>query len=199
MGKRRMFRAKGCIVHVRAVPISLAIIRNRPAPRTCNCPYVQDFARLPAKVSRLSSSSHFWRLILQGWLEEFLAHQLHHSRWTGEEVKMRLLARVAVILILLGCGTAPMLYGKMAAAAGTGQSVSGPKFALIINNWSHRVKLSEPGLLLILGLGLVVSAGRLPKFLNSRAYGKRRPVSSSEEQRNLKLVGKKSLSLKAVS
>jgi hypothetical protein len=118
---------------------------------------------------------------------------------SGREIcKMRFFARVAAILILLGCGTAPLLYGKM-AAAGTGESISVPKFAMVINGWAHKVRISEPGLLLVLGLGLVVSSGRLPRILNSRAYSRRRSQQSSREQRDLKLLGKKPLSLKAVS
>ena len=110
---------------------------------------------------------------------------------------MRLVARVAVILILLGCGTGPLLYGSKALSAQSG-STSAPKFAAIISTLTHKTKLSEPAWLFVLGLGLVVSAGRLPRILNSRAYTRRRP-SSNAGKPGLRLVGKKPFSLKAVS
>jgi hypothetical protein len=111
---------------------------------------------------------------------------------------MRLFARVLVILILLGCGTGPLLYGSRAAAA-KGQSGSAPRFAMMITNLSHKAKLSEPAWLFVLGAGLVVSAGRLPRILNSRAYARRRTSMNARKQRALRLVGKKPFSLKAVS
>lgn len=200
VAKRRMFRAKACIVGIRSLHMWLAIFRNPVCREDMQLPIPARFCETCGENKR----TFIFVTSLPIDFAQLLAANPWHINCTiegldGREVKMRLFARVAVILILLGCGTAPLLYGKMAAAAGTGQSISTPKFALIINNWSHRVKLSEPGLLLILGLGLVVSSGRLPRFLNSRAYGKRRPTSSAEDQRNLKLVGKKPFSLKAVS
>jgi hypothetical protein len=111
---------------------------------------------------------------------------------------MRLFARVLVILILLGCGTGPLLYGSRAAAA-KGHSGSAPKLAMILTELSRKVKLSEPAWLFVLGAGLVVSAGRLPRILNSRAYARRRTSTSAGKQRGPKLMGKKPLSLKAVS
>jgi hypothetical protein len=199
MGKHRMLRAKGCIVHLCGVHRSLAIVRIPSCKEDRQLPRRARFCETCGQVLQGFICVTFAAVGFASLIGRFLGTSIAQQRAGWERSKMRLLARVAVILILLGCGTAPMLYGKMAAVAGAGQAVSAPKFALIITNWSHRIKLSEPGLLLILGLGLVASAGRLPRFLNSRAYGKRRPMPSPEEQRNLKLLGKKPLSLKAVS
>lgn len=83
---------------------------------------------------------------------------------------MRKLARVAIVIIVVGLCTMPMLHGRKPAAGDPGRAaLQVHKFAFQIGGWGSGIKLSEPGLLLVVGLGLMVSAGRLPAVLRIRS------------------------------
>lgn len=81
---------------------------------------------------------------------------------------MRTLARAAIIVVVLGFGAVPMLHGGRPAGAKPGPSVVVSGIAIKINNWIPRIRISEPSLLLVLGMGLIVAAGVFPGFMRSR-------------------------------
>lgn len=81
---------------------------------------------------------------------------------------MRTLARAAIIVVVLGLGAVPMLHGGRPAGAKPGPSVVVSGFAIKINNWIPRIRIPEPALLLVLGMGLIVAAGIFPGFMRSR-------------------------------
>lgn len=82
---------------------------------------------------------------------------------------MRKLVRVGIVIIVVGICTIPMLYGRKPAAGNPGRQVLlAPRLAFQIGGVGSG-EWSEPGLLLVLGLGLMVSAGRLPAILRMSA------------------------------
>ncbi len=79
---------------------------------------------------------------------------------------MRKSARVAIVIILAGVSTMPMLQGRERVTGNPERAGSpAPNFVLQIGAWGRGIRLSEPALLVFLGLGLMVTAGRLPAVL----------------------------------
>lgn len=82
---------------------------------------------------------------------------------------MRTLARAAIIVVLLGFGAVPLLHGGKPTGAKLGPSTAlVPRFATKVNHWIPRIRMSEPAVLLVLGMGLIISAGVFPGLVRSR-------------------------------
>jgi hypothetical protein len=101
---------------------------------------------------------------------------------------MRTLARAAIILVLLGFGAVPMLRGGRPAGAEPGAStVTVPQFAVEISHWAPQNRLSEPALLLFLGVGLVVAASVLPGLVRRRVRLSHLHAADHEAEKNFPL------------
>ena len=80
---------------------------------------------------------------------------------------MRKLARVAAVLIALAaCCLVPTLYGVKSANDGAAKPpivrTNTASLGTMVSEWSERINLSHPAWLLVLGIGLIVAAGKIP-------------------------------------
>ena len=82
---------------------------------------------------------------------------------------MRTLARAAIIVVLLGFSAVPLLHGGKPPGGKLGLSTAlVPRFATKVNHWIPRIRMSEPAVLLVLGMGLIISAGVVPGLVRGR-------------------------------
>lgn len=111
---------------------------------------------------------------------------------------MRFFVRRAVVILLIVFGPMFSLQAKTISHLSQERSSASPSLAAVLNQWDQSYEFAQPGLLVILGVGLIVSGRRLARIVNSRAYSRRRR-SGSKEKSNLSLKEKRPLSFTAAS
>src|SRR6185312_3927111 len=110
---------------------------------------------------------------------------------------MRVFVRTAVVVLLIVSGLMFALQAKTISHSSQDRSSASPGLAAVLNQWNQSYEFAQPGLLVILGVGLIVSGRRLAGIVNSRAYS-RRQRSRSKQNSSSSLKDKRPLSYTAV-